>query len=241
MPRACQHGDMPPIIGITAFVEQARWGPWDQRVVLLPHAYVEQVHAVGARAVVLPPGAEGAAELVDRLDGLILSGGGDIDPRLYGEAPHPETGGVREERDASELALLREALARDLPVLGICRGMELLVVASGGRLHQHLPDVVGHHGHRPAMAVVGMHDVRVEPGSRLAAVVGERLTVPSSHHQGVADPGALTPVAWAPDGTVEAVEAVDRPFVVGVLWHPEVAPDPRLFAAMTAAAAVTAG
>jgi putative glutamine amidotransferase len=192
---------MAPVVGITAYVEQARWGAWDTPAVLLP---------------------------------------ADLDPGLYGEAGHPETRDVDEVRDAGELALLREALARDLPVLGICRGIELLVVASGGRLYQHLPDVVGHDRHRPARGEFGSHDVRVQPGTRVAAAVGERLTVASHHHQGIADPGALSPVAWSDDGAIEAVEAADRRFVVGVLWHPEARADARLFAALCAAAAVRA-
>lgn len=227
----------PPLIGITAYVEQARWGVWDTRATLLPHCYVQQVQDAGGRAVVLPPAVEGADRLLAALDGLLLAGGADIEPALYHESPHPQTGGVRPDRDTGELALLRAALHRDLPVLGVCRGMQLLCVAHGGTLAQHLPETLGHTGHRPAPGVYGEHAVRTAPGSVLAATIGERATVACYHHQGVLNSGSLTVSAHADDESIEAVELPGARFALGVLWHPEVGDDPRLFEALTAAAA----
>jgi len=177
---------------------------------------------------------------VSALDGLILSGGADVAPELYGTAAGPKLE-TQPERDAGELPLVKAALAADLPVLAVCRGMQLLSVAYGGRLHQHLPDVVGHEGHRPALGVVGTHPVRYAPSSRIAEIMGGDTEVNAYHHQGVADPGRLTPTAWAADGLIEAVEDPSRPFVVGVQWHPEVANDLRPFAALTAACAASTG
>lgn len=226
-----------PVIGITTYVEQARWGVWDTAAALVPHAYVRQVAAAGGRVVLVPPSDDGASDLVDVLDGLLLAGGADVDPARYGQPAHPQTAGLRPERDAAELALLVAALNADLPVLGVCRGMQLMAVQAGGALVQHLPDVVGHEGHRPEPGVYGDHDVRLAVGTQLAAVLGERVTVRSYHHQGVADVGTLTVGGWADDETVEAVEVPGRRFALGVLWHPEVGDDPRLFQALVAAAA----
>lgn len=228
---------MAPVIGITSYVEQARWGVWDLPASVLPFRYVEHVEAAGGRAVVLPPSAAGDATVLERLDGVVFAGGADLDPRLYGEAPHAETTGIRPERDAAEVPLMRAALERDLPTLGICRGMQVLSVVCGGSLVQHLPDLVGHDGHRPAAGVFGQHDVRLQPGSRAAAILGERVRVPSYHHQGLASPGTLTVTGWAEDGTPEVVEHPDHRFALGVLWHPEAGADPRLFAALVGAAA----
>lgn len=224
---------MQPIIGITSYVEQVRWGIWDTVATLVPHRYVEAVTLAGGRAVVLPPSGEDVDRTLDLLDGLVLAGGADISPDRYGESPHPQTGGIRPDRDAAELALLEGALGRDLPLLGICRGMQLMVVACGGRLLQHLPEAVGHDGHRPAPGRYGDHAVITAEGSRLRALLGERVDVPSYHHQGVGAVGeGLTATAWAEDGTVEAVELPDRAFALGVLWHPEAGADPRLFRAL---------
>jgi putative glutamine amidotransferase len=226
---------MRPIIGITTYVEPVGWAAWQPApAALLPYSYVRAVTAAGARAVLLPPDDLDAGVLA-ALDGLVLAGGADVSPHLYGDAPGPLTDS-RPDRDAGELALLTAALAADVPVLGVCRGMQLLVVAYGGRLHQHLPDVVGHHGHRPAPGVYGAHDVRFAPGSRIAGVMAGDVAVNTYHHQGVADPGGLTPTAWAPDGVIEAVEDPARAFVLGVQWHPEEAGDARPFAALAAAA-----
>lgn len=229
---------MQPILGVTAYVESVSWGVWaDTRVTLLPHRYVEAIARAGGRAVVLPPSEDAVDRTLDSLDGLVLAGGADICPDRYGDQPHPQTGGMRPDRDAAELALLHGALGRDLPVLGVCRGMQLMVVAHGGRLVQHLPEAVGHDGHRPAPGRYGDHPVTLAPGSRLHELLGGRTDVRSYHHQGIADVGS-GPVAtgWADDGTVEAVELPGPSFAVGVLWHPEVGTDPRLFAALVAAA-----
>jgi putative glutamine amidotransferase len=228
---------MRPLIGITSYLDSARWGgraPCEAAV--LPYSYVRAVRAVGARAVVLPPDPDGADGVVAALDGLVLAGGGDLDPRLYGAEPEPASTGINSERDAGEIALLRAAIAADLPVLGICRGMQLMVATAGGRLHQHLPDIVGHHRHRPQPDVIGRHPVRTVPGSRLAAVIGAGADVPSHHHQGVADPGSLTVSGVADDDTIEAVERPNARFAVAVLWHPELEPnDRRLFEALVRA------
>jgi len=228
---------MRPLVGITSYAETARWGVWDAPVTLLPQRYVEAVHAAGGRAVVIPPSAEAADRVVDALDALVLAGGADLDPALYGAAREPATDRVRPDRDAGETTLLAAATAADLPVLGVCRGMQLMVAVHGGRLHQHLPDVVGHSGHRAADGVYARHPVRIEPGTLLSGVLGPEETVPSYHHQGVADPGRLTVSARADDGTVEGVEVPGARWQVGVLWHPEVSDDLRLFAALTAVAA----
>lgn len=228
---------MAPVIGITSYVEQARWGVWDVPAAVLPFRYVERVEAAGARAVVLPPTASRDDDAVlDRLDGVVLAGGSDLDPQLYGEEPHPETTGLRPERDAAELPLLRSALDRDLPVLGVCRGMQLMSVLAGGSLVQHLPEAVGHDRHRPAPGVYGLHDVRLAPGSRAHAILGDTVTVPSYHHQGLASAGSLSITGWADDDTPEVVEDPERRFALGVLWHPEADDDPRLFQALVAAA-----
>lgn len=235
----CQHVDMSarrPVIGITCYVEQARWGVWDRTAVVLPYAYVEAVEAAGARAVVLPPSPLGAVEAVTRLDALVLAGGADLDPMLYDGTPHPATNGVRRDRDAGEVPLLRAALEGDLPVLGVCRGMQLLAVTHGGSLVQHLPDVVGHEGHRPSPGVYGSHAVRLAPGTLVHTVLGDRAVVPSYHHQGLASAGSLTVTGWADDDSPEVVEDPTRRFCLGVLWHPEAGEDLRLFAALVAAA-----
>ncbi|WP_307803868.1 gamma-glutamyl-gamma-aminobutyrate hydrolase family protein [Micromonospora echinofusca] len=226
-----------PVVGITAYVEPAGWGPWrDLSAVLVPYAYVRAVTGAGARAVVLPPD-DGDADVLAGLDGLVLAGGADLDPARYAEPPGRWTES-RPDRDAGEFTLLTAALGADLPVLGVCRGMQLLAVAYGGRLHQHLPDVVGHDRHRPAPGVFGTHPVRFAPGSRIATVMAGSAEVNTYHHQGVADPGGLTVTGWADDGVVEAVEDPGRRFVLGVQWHPEVADDLRPFRALVAAAGV---
>ncbi|MFE9653596.1 gamma-glutamyl-gamma-aminobutyrate hydrolase family protein [Micromonospora sp. NPDC006431] len=224
-----------PIIGITAYVEPAGWAVWrDVPAALVPHAYVRAVTAAGGRAVVLPPD-DADADVLRVLDGLLLAGGADVGPERYGQPPDPRTES-RPDRDAGELALLAAALAADLPVLGVCRGMQLLAIAHGGALHQHLPDVVGHDGHRPAPGVYGVHPVRFAPGSLAAAVMDGVNRVNSYHHQGVADPGSLTATGWADDGVVEAVEDPGRRFLLGVQWHPENDRDPRPVAALVHAA-----
>ena len=220
-----------PIIGITCYVEQARWGPWDEPTALLLNTYVEAVTGSGGRAVIVPPDPVDG-EVVSVLDGLVLAGGADIDPVRYGATPHPETAGIRPTRDAGELLLLAAALDRDLPVLGVCRGAQLMAVAAGGALHQHAPDVVGTEEHRPEVGAYGTHDARFVPGSRVAEILGENLKVNSYHHQLVADPGTLTVTGWAADDTIEALEDPVRRFYLGVQWHPEATDDHRLFEAL---------
>lgn len=229
---------MRPLVGITGYVETVHSGDWHRPVSFVPQAYVAAVHAAGGRAVLVPPSGDGNDRLVAALDGLILAGGADLDPGRYGAAREPETDAPRPDRDAGEFALLAAAAAADLPVLGVCRGMQLMVAAAGGRLHQHLPDLVGHHRHRPAAGVYGVHRVDTVPGSRLATLLGPHATVPSYHHQGVADQGRLTVSGRADDGTVEAVERPGAAFWLGVLWHPEAGTDLRLFQALVAAATV---
>lgn len=226
---------MRPIVGITSYVEPASWGVWrDVPAALVPQAYVAAVTAAGGRAVVLPPDG-GDPDVVRVLDALLLTGGPDVDPARYGERPGPRTDS-RPDRDAGELLLLTAALAADHPVLAVCRGMQLLAVAYGGRLHQHLPDVIGSDRHRIAPGRHGWHGIRFAAGSRIEEVMAGAQRVNTYHHQAVADPGRLTPTAWAEDGVIEALEDPERRFVLGVQWHPEVAGDSRLFAALVAAA-----
>jgi putative glutamine amidotransferase len=221
-----------PLIGITCYVEQARWGPWDAPTALILNTYVEAVSGTGARALVLPPDSVDG-DVVSVLDGLVLAGGADIDPARYSATPHPKTAGIRPSRDAGELVLLAAAQARDLPTLGVCRGMQLMAVAAGGSLHQHAPDVVGSEDHRPEVGVYGAHGARFAPGSLVTGIVGENHKVNSYHHQLVDDPGTLTVTGWADDGTIEALEDPAGRFYLGVQWHPEATSDHRLFQALT--------
>jgi putative glutamine amidotransferase len=214
-------------IGICAAVERVRWGVWEETVTMAPRSYTTAVQAAGAIALLLPPDddvAEAPDELLDKVDGLMLAGGADVDPASYGARPHPETRGPWPERDRFELGLVHRALERGMPVLGICRGMELLNVAAGGTLEQHLPDVVGHSDHRHTPGTFGDHEVRLEPGSLAARASGsERLTVKSHHHQGLAELGeGVVATGWAePDEVVEAIELPEHRYALGVLWHPE--------------------
>jgi putative glutamine amidotransferase len=219
-----------PIIGITAYAEQARWGVWDTPSALIPMSYVRAIERAGGRPLLVPPSEEAVEETLDVLHGLLFSGGSDIDPSLYGADPHPETTGTRPDRDRGELALMEAALARDLPILAVCRGFELLNVARGGDLVQHLPDVLGHEHHKHTPGVFGDHEVDVAAESRLGALLGNRAPVKSHHHQGVGELGeGLVPVAWADDGTIEGLEDPRQRYALGVLWHPEQGEDFALF------------
>jgi len=228
-----------PVVGITTYLTTASFGPWEQaRVALIPHDYVRGVELAGARALLVPPSPDGIEETLDALDGLVFSGGSDLAPELYGQEPHAETTGIVVERDGAELSLLNAALERDLPVLAICRGSQILNVARGGDLIQHLPDEVGHNGHKETPGVFADHPVAIEPGTQLAGVLGERADIKSHHHQGLGRVGdGLRVSARDGDGYVEALEDPSRRFALGVLWHPEAGDDRRLFEALVEEAA----
>jgi putative glutamine amidotransferase len=241
---------MSPLIGITTYDGPAQWRGWSMTADLLPQSYVDAVRRAGGRPVLLPPGGSPAeaAATVAGLDGVVISGGPDLDPARYGAEPHPLTVPASAERDAWELAVLDRALAGRVPLLAICRGIQLLNVALGGTLHQHLPHVVGHEGHSGPPTEFGWHRVRIGGAGALAGIFGPDgpgadgpwLNVPTHHHQAIDRLGdGLAASAWAEDGTVEAVEfaaAGPGPFALGVQWHPEEGDDPRLFAALVTAA-----
>jgi gamma-glutamyl-gamma-aminobutyrate hydrolase PuuD len=255
-----------PRIGLPTYAETARWGAWDRPAALLPHSYIAAVAAAGGLPVMLPPmpvpvpaprgraagtGAGGGGggsssggrapgpvgSALDGIDALLLTGGADLDPARYGAEPLATTQAPRPDRDAWELALLAGALDRDLPVLAVCRGAEVLDVALGGTLHQHLPDVVGHDGHLPEPGMLGTTRVRLKPGSLAATVLGNEIKVACHHHQAIDRPGAgVEAVGWADDGTIEAVVVGGHRFALAAQWHPEETDDGRLFEALVAAA-----
>jgi putative glutamine amidotransferase len=231
-----------PIIGLTTYREEAAWGVWQQRADLLPTKYAAAVESTGGVPLLLPPVAQlGAADaVVARLDGLLISGGADVEPERYGEEPHPRTAGWRADRDAWESALLDAADAAALPVLGVCRGMQVMAVRAGGSLDQHVPDLVGHEQHSPGGDEFGAVSVTTTPGTRLATLVGEQLSVTCHHHQSVRTHPGFAAVARAADGTLEAMEAPGDRFCVGVQWHPETAADVGLLAGLVRAAATYA-
>jgi gamma-glutamyl-gamma-aminobutyrate hydrolase PuuD len=219
-----------PIIGITTYVTPAKWSYWDVEAALVPAAYVKAIERAGGRPLLVPPVEGGVDETLDALDGLLFSGGSDLDPELYDQEPHDETFGVHPERDRAELALMEAALAREMPVLAVCRGSQVLNVARGGDLVQHLPDVVGDEKHKHTPGTFADHDVTLEPGTRLAELLGDHAPVKSHHHQGFGRVGRdLRVAARAEDGTLEAVEDPRHRFAFGVLWHPEAGEDTRLF------------
>ena len=231
-----------PLIGLTTYREEAAWGVWRQRADVLPTQYAAAVEETGGIPVLLPPvGQAGAADaVVARLDGLVISGGADVDPGRYGEEPHPRTASWRPDRDAWESALLDAADAAGLPVLGVCRGMQVMAVHAGGALEQHVPDLVDHEQHSPGGDEFGAVEVTTVPGTRIAALVGDRLSVNCHHHQSVRAHPGFAPVAHAADGTLEAMEAPGDRFCVGVQWHPETAADVGLLAGLVRAAAAYA-
>jgi putative glutamine amidotransferase len=216
-----------PVIGICSALEDVSWSNWTVLANVSPRSYALTVQAAGGMALLLPPDdetAEQPGDMLDLIDGLMLSGGSDVDPGSYGAVPHPETRGTWPERDRFELALTHAALERDMPVLGICRGFQLLNVACGGTLYQHLPDRLGHDDHRHTPGKFGDHDVRIQDGTLAArAVGGDRSNVKSHHHQGIDELGeGLVAVGWSDgDDEVEAVELPGKTYALGVLWHPE--------------------
>jgi putative glutamine amidotransferase len=234
-----------PLIGLTAYAQQVKYGHHDVMAGMLPMTYVKAVHATGGRAVLITPD-DPDVDVLESLDGILFSGGGDVDPAHWGAPRQPKTD-IDPARDASEIMLMKAALEMDLPLLGVCRGMQVMAVAAGGSLHQHLPDVIGSQRHQaepgtdPLAAdasAYGRHDVVVQPGSRAYEVLGPRLTVNSFHHQAVDDPGTFTGTGWCPDdGVIEIMEDPERSFTLGVQWHPERTADLRLFAALAEAAA----
>ena len=224
---------MKPVIGITTYLTRAKFGTWEEDTALVPADYLHAIERAGGRALLVPPSEEAIDETLDALDGVVFSGGADLDPQLYGQEAHPETKGVVAERDRGELALLQAALARDMPVLAVCRGVQVLNVALGGDLVQHLPEVVGHENHKHTPGEYADHDVTVEPDTRLSSLIGDRAPVKSHHHQGLGRLGeGLRESARAEDGTPEALEDPSRRFALGVLWHPEAGEDMRLFEAL---------
>jgi putative glutamine amidotransferase len=227
------------VIGLTTYREPAAWGVWEQRADLLHSEYADMVVAVGAAPVLLPP-ATGDPALADavvaRLDGLVVSGGADVDPARYGAEPHSRTAGWRPDRDSWELALLAAAERRDLPVLGVCRGMQLMAVQAGGTLDQHTPDLVGHETHSPGGAVFGEVTVSTSEGSRARDLLGTGLSVHCHHHQSVREHPGFRPTAHAEDGTVEAIERPGDRFCMAVQWHPEVGTELALLRGLALAA-----
>jgi gamma-glutamyl-gamma-aminobutyrate hydrolase PuuD len=232
-----------PVIGVTAYDEEAAWGLWRKQASVVPAEYLRSLAAAGAIPVILPVqeprGTADLDNLIRRLDGLVLTGGPDLDPALYGADPHPRSQPPRVSRDEGELSVLAAAERADLPVLAVCRGMQLLNVAHGGTLVQHLPDLVGHEGHNPTPGAFSEHVVRIDEASLLHKLLGwDRRSVPTHHHQAIDRvAGGLSAVAWAEDGTIEGIEDRSRQFVVGVQWHAEAGDDPALFEALVDAAA----
>jgi putative glutamine amidotransferase len=228
-----------PLIGVSTYRERARWGVWDELADVLPATYARSVERAGGVPVLLPPGSPDAASaVVARLDGLVVSGGADVDPARYGAQPHARTTAWRADRDDWELALL-DAAPAGLPVLGICRGMQVMAVHAGGTLEQHVPDVVGSAAHSPGGATFGDVEVDVLAGTRLAAAIGDHGRVRCHHHQAVRDHPGFVPAARAGDGTLEAMEDAEHRFRLAVQWHPETVDDAGLFRALVDAASAT--
>ena len=226
-----------PLIGLTTYLEPARFGVWDTETALLHGVYVDSIVRAGGVPVMVPPVGDGYAELVSALDALVLTGGADVEPSRYGQEPHEKTY-VRPSRDAFEFGLLDAAVSAGLPVLGVCRGMQVLNVAFGGTLTQHLPEAIDSAEHQPAPATFGTSTVGLAEGSRASAILGSEIKCHCYHHQAVDVLGrGLEAVGWSADGLVEALELPGDAFVLGVQWHPEQdLDDQRLFAALVAAA-----
>ncbi|MGK5678682.1 gamma-glutamyl-gamma-aminobutyrate hydrolase family protein [Actinoplanes sp. URMC 104] len=238
-----------PLIGMTCYAQQVTYNGNDVMAGMLPMTYVQAVHAVGGRAVLITPDDPGT-DVIDSLDGIVFCGGGDMDPAAWGAERHPETE-TDKPRDVSEILLMRAALEADLPVLGVCRGMQVMAVATGGSLHQHLPDLIGHERHRAAAgtdplaadaSAFGRHDVVTAPDSMARRLLGAHATVNSFHHQAVDNPGSFRATGWCPeDRVIEFIEDPSRTYAVGVQWHPERTADLRVFAALVEAAAGRSG
>ena len=227
---------MKPIIGITCCMREARYSDFVRHAAILPSAYISMVDKVGGVPMIIPPAGD-MPMLLDSIDGLIVSGGPDISPANYNEEPGPMTTEFYPEQDYSEMGLIERALERDMPLLGICRGMQILSVAHGGRMHQHLDTTPGHEGHGGFFGKSTEHGVVVEGGSQLASIMGDSFTVNSLHHQGVSDAGSLEVSARADhDGLIEGVERKDKKFCLGVQWHPERKGHDLLFSALIQAA-----
>ncbi|HKO37948.1 MAG TPA: gamma-glutamyl-gamma-aminobutyrate hydrolase family protein [Solirubrobacterales bacterium] len=236
-------GSGAPAVGICAGVERVSWGVWDgYEVTLAPRAYVRCVQRAGGVAIVLPPDPSAVEDpdiLLDRVDALMLAGGADVDPSSYGAEPHPETKGTWPDRDRFEIALARRALERDMPVLGICRGMQLLNVALGGTLVQHLPEATGSESHRTVAGTFSEHHVRLDPDSLACSAAGvEGFVVWSHHHQGVDQLGeGLKVSGWSlEDELPEAIELPGKRFALGVIWHPEEDENSQVIASLVEAA-----
>jgi putative glutamine amidotransferase len=235
-------GKTRPVIGLTTYLQQAQTGVWDVRAGFLPAIYIEGVTLAGGIATLLPPQTVDphiVERVLDGLDGLVLTGGRDVDPAVYGQEPHPTTDEPARDRDDWEFALLDGARRRGMPVLGICRGAQVINVALGGTLHQHLPDVVGHTRHQQGNAVFTTSTIQTVAGTRVAALVGESSDAQCYHHQAIDKPGdGLIVAATDADGVIEAIEAPDDDFLLAVQWHPEERLDDlRLFAGIVDAAA----
>lgn len=231
---ASNGSDRRPVIGITTYIERTRYGAWDLDAAVLPRSYIDTVAAAGGNPVLLPP--LGFSD-VSFLDGLVIAGGADVDPARYGAPAHPETLGLRADRDETEFALVENALAASLPLIGVCRGMQVLNVVLGGTLTQHVPDVTGSSAHRPVVGQFGRTEVEMTPDSAINEILGGAATVSCSHHQAVDQLGdGLTITARSADSVVEAVQLMGADFVLGVQWHPEQDAEVRLFKALVARA-----
>lgn len=227
-----------PVIGVTTYREQSRWGVWDEPADVLPATYAQSLEAAGAVALLLPTSdPASAASVIARIDGLVIAGGADVDPARYSEEVHERTAGWRGDRDAWELGLLDGAAAAGLPVLGVCRGMQVMAVHAGGTLDQHVPDLVGGDDHSPGGDAFGEIDIDVVPGTLLARAVGAKGSVACHHHQSVRDHPGFVAAARAADGTLEAMEDPSRPYWLAVQWHPETRTDAGLFRSLVEAAA----
>ena len=229
----------PPLIGLSTYVETARFGVWEEKAALLPLNYVSAVIRSGGTPVLLPPSPAGPGSVLRALHGLVVTGGPDVDPARYGEPPHSETDRPRPERDAWEAALCQAALDMDLPLLAVCRGLQVLNVSQGGTLHQHLPDMTGNTDHRKVMGQMTPNQVTIDGDSRLADLLGTEAEVMCHHHQGVDRLGKdMTAIAYSSDGTVEAADVAGHRYALGVQWHPETnESDDRLFKSLVEAAA----